>query len=118
MWRTRLRVLAILFAAVPFGFALIRAYVTRGGDRRYLWVAFAALSGAAWLMKISAPSSRGRKTAAWLPAGVFLAATTCAAGAAWLLGTMAGAGMIIVAASFGLCFAAASFLYQLAVSAP
>ena len=69
-------------------------------------------------MKIAVPPGSGRNAPAWLPAGVFLAATTCAAAAAWLLGTMAGAGMIIVAASFGLCFAAGGFLYQLAVSAP
>ena len=108
------RALAILLGAVPFGFALIRAYVTRGGDVRYVWVALAASCGAAALIQIDKPSGSGRRAAAWLSASVFLSATVCAVVAAWLLGTRLGTGMLIVAAAFGLCFAAGSFFYLLA----
>ena len=114
MWRAYLRALAILLGAVPFGFALIRAYVTRGGDLRYVWVALAASCGAAALIQIDKPSGSGRRAPVWLPASVFLGSTVCAAVAARLLGTTLGTGMLIVAAAFGLCLAAGSFLYLLA----
>ena len=96
-----MRVLAILAAAVPFAFGLIRLAQT-GNDARYLVVAAASLFGAAVATKFA----RTAKVAA-----AFLSATAIAVLAAILLGTRLGPGMLVVAAGFSFCFAVAATLH-------
>ena len=92
------QVLAVVAAAVPFAFGLIRLIQT-GNDGRYLVVAAASLAGAGAAIKFA----RRAKVAA-----VLVAATLSAVVAALLLGTRLGLGILVVAASFGCCFAVAS----------
>ena len=55
--RWLLDAVSFIFAATPIGFALIRA-ITTGHDWRYLWVALAALLGAAVVMVVGRPYRR------------------------------------------------------------
>jgi hypothetical protein len=106
---TMLWVLAAGATGLPFAFGIIRA-VTSGHDFRYIWVALASSMAGAGVMtygKVSSPSWRSALT---LAAGVFVVATTAAVLAARLLGTTIGPGMLVVASSFGLCFAFAAGL--------
>ncbi len=95
------RALSIALAALPFAFGAIRALKT-GTDVRYLWVAVAAGLGALTVAQIA-----GR----WRPAArallAFLASGATGIGAALLLGTTLGPGILVVAASFAACFVAA-----------
>src|SRR5438093_11243582 len=86
-----IQALSILFAAIPFAFALVRALRT-GYDFRYLWVALASLLGAAALMAVRKRDNRKPQAAVALSAGAFVMATLCALLAASLLGTTAGLG--------------------------
>ena len=105
--------LSIVLAATPIGFALIRA-ITTGHDWRYLWVALAALLGAAVVMAV------GRDYRGQLRANVLLSlvalvlSTMLAMVAALSIGTRFGPGLLIVTVSFGLCSAASCLLYLLA----
>jgi len=103
--------LSVVCGAMPFAFGLIRALRT-GSDVRYLWIALAGLLGAAAVKRIGRQSSRMTQVVA-LSAGAFAISTVLAIGAALLLGTMFGPGLLVVAASFGLCFAAGCALFQL-----
>ena len=105
-----MKALSIFFAALPFGFALFRA-VRTGSDLRYFWVALAASCGAAAIMLLARPLGHGRRIAIALAAGVFVAATLAALLAAMLLGTTLGLGILVVAASFGFCFAVGAGLH-------
>jgi predicted neutral ceramidase superfamily lipid hydrolase len=101
--------IAILVAAVPFAFGLIRALQT-GTDFRYLWVAiasFIAATGviAAWNARIRTPLS--------LASVVLIIATLVAAAMAFLLGARSAPAVLVVALAFGLCSAASSALYTL-----
>lgn len=110
-----LRAGSIGFAAVPFAFALIRAFGTGGRDLRYLWVALAAFCGAAGVMVFVRP--RGAlKMAIVLSAGAFVVATMFAVSAALLLGTRLGPGSLVVGAAFACCFAAGCLLYSMRMS--
>ena len=102
--------LSILFAAAPFGFALIRAIRT-GYDLRYLWVALASLLGAAVVMLIGKEYIGGLHAGAALAAASFLTSTVLAVLAALLLGTTLGPGMVVVASAFGFCCAAGCLLF-------
>ena len=108
--------MAIAFGLLPFAFGLIRA-VTTGQDVRYLWVAAAGFLGAA-LVTVPA-RSRDSSTGTHMAAAsvAFVAATVFAVCAAIILGTRLGPGLLVVGASFGLCFAAASLLHLQARSA-
>jgi hypothetical protein len=111
--RWLLDALSLVFAATPIGFALIRA-ITTGHDWRYLWVALAALLGAAVVMAV------GRDYRGQLRANVLLSlvalvlSTMLAMVAALSIGTRFGPGLLVVAVSFGLCSAASCLLYLLA----
>lgn len=50
------RMFAVIFAAVPFAFGLIRAFETGGCDVRYIWVAGAAFVGAGFAFCFAAAS--------------------------------------------------------------
>ena len=102
--------MAIAFGLLPFAFGLIRA-VTTGQDVRYLWVAAAGFLGAA-LVTVPARSREGSiRPHIGAAALAFVAATVLAVCAAIVLGTRLGPGLLVVGASFGLCFAAASLLH-------
>jgi hypothetical protein len=110
-----LHVLSIVFAVLPFAFALIRAMGTGGQDLRYLWVALAALGGATAVVAAAA-LHRGRLNAvAALFAALFVSATLLALVAALLVGTIFGAGVLVVASAFGFCAAAGCQLHVLAL---
>lgn len=108
-----LRALALGATAVPFAFGFLRARST-GSDFRYLWVALAALIGAVAVMSVVRVAKAGPRGALALAATVFIVSTLAAALAARLQGTAAGAGMLVVVAAFGACFAAGAALRALA----
>jgi len=109
----RIRALSILFAAVPFAFAMIRFGQT-GYDLRYLWVALASLLGATMVMVVGKAHSRGLTGKVALSAGAFVIAMLFAVLAAVLLGTTVGPGILVVAAAYGFCCAASCMLHALA----
>jgi hypothetical protein len=107
-----LRVFAVVFAAIPFAFGMIRA-ITTGADVRYVWVALAGMCGGMMATAVA----RGYRGALYLPAltaGVFVTSGVLAVFAALLLGTRLGPGILVVAASFASCFAASSLSSALA----
>jgi hypothetical protein len=105
--------LAMLIAAFPFAFALIRALRT-GHDFRYLCVALASLLGAMAVMAVGKAHIRRAPVAVALSAGAFVGSTLLAVLAALPLGTKLGPGILVVAVAFGFCCAAGSLLYTLA----
>lgn len=109
-----LRFLSIVFAALPIVFGLIRA-ITTGKDLRYVWLAFAALLGAAGVMALGHANARQPTTRVALSAAAFVISTLFAMLTALLLGTTFNPGMLIVASAFGLCCAASCLLHALAV---
>ena len=104
--------LSILFAAVPFAFALLRAFRT-GSDLRFLWMAFASFLGAAVVAAVRKTRSRKPKGVLALSALVLIIATLLAGLVASLLGAKSIAGVGIVALAFGLCWAASYALNAL-----
>ena len=108
-----LRLLAISAAVLPFAFGIIRA-ISTGNDFRYIWVALASFIGAAALMSVVSVSRSGARGALALSAAVFVVATLAAVLAAMLLGTALGPGILVVASSFGVCFAFGTCLRSLA----
>ena len=102
---------SILFGAVPFAFALVRA-VRTGDDLRYLWVALAALLGATIAMAIG--NARRTRSSVSLGLSAFVLATLSATMAALSLGTQFGPGLWVVGSGFGGCLAASSVLHALA----
>lgn len=109
----RMHALSILFAAVPFAFALVRA-VRTGHDLRYFWVALASLLGAAATMAVAGAYNRRPNAPVALAAGVFVIATLLAVLAALLIGTALGPGILAVGSAFGFCFAVGGLLHMLA----
>jgi len=104
-----LRAASILVALVPFAFGVVRAART-GQDLRYLWVALAALMGAAIPIALGRRRAPRPATSAALAAIALVLSTVFAMLAARLLGTAIGLGMLVVASAFGLCFAVAGLL--------
>lgn len=107
--------LSIVAAAVPFAFALIRA-VTTGSDFRYFWVALASLLGAVTVVTVGRRYGGSPAAAFAAASGIFVVATLFALAAALLIGTMAGLGLLVVAAAFGFWFAVAGVFYLRAAS--
>ena len=107
--------LSILFAAVPFAFAVVRAIRT-GDDFRYLWVALASLLSALVVMVVEKTDRRGPIVAAARSIWVFVVATMVAVFAAWLLGARVGPGSLLVGSAFGSCYATSCALNVLARS--
>jgi hypothetical protein len=100
--------LAVVFAATPFAFALIRLAQT-GTDARYLVVALASGCGTAMVMVLARPVTRTRLLR--VAVSVLVVATLFALIAALLLGTRLGPGILVVATAFGSCFAAGCALH-------
>ena len=109
----RILALSIIFVAVPFAFALIRA-VRTGYDLRYFWVAVASLLGAVTVMTVGKAYSRTPHGAVALSAGAFVVATLFAVLTALLLGTRVGPGSLLVGSAFGFCCAVSRLLHTLA----
>ena len=113
--RWSLHVLSDGFAALPFAFAAIRAAATGGKDLRYVWVALAALAGAAIVVAVAGRHGKSLGAVGVLFAAILVSSTLLAIVAALLLGTVLGVGILVVAFSFGLCFAAGGLLHVLAL---
>jgi len=97
-----LRLIGVLFAAVPVAFGFVRA-ISTGDDFRYLWLAAAAILGslAVMLPEYRAPGP-ARVGAARVVAAIASGAG-CAATTAIVLGATPGLGVAIVAVAFGIC---------------
>jgi hypothetical protein len=100
---------AVVLAAAPFVFAAIRAANARH-DLRMLWMALAALAGAAAVGAIGRP--RGSVLARAVL--VLLLGTALAARTGYRLGATAAAGVWPVAFVLALCFAVAYALFAVA----
>jgi hypothetical protein len=110
--RQSLLVAAVVLAAVPAIFGVIRA-ITTGDDVRYLWLAGSAMLGSLAIMVLgraagSARVSPGRAV------GAVVAGAACAAATAIVLGAKAGPGVAIVALAFGLCTGTSAVLGTIA----
>jgi hypothetical protein len=103
-----MKALAIIFAAIPFVFGMIRAFTT-GTDVRYIWVALAAMIGGMIATAVARRLPKPPGMAA-LVAAVFVTSTVLAVFTARLLGTTMGPGLLVVATGFAACFAAASLI--------
>jgi len=110
-----LSLLATAAAGVPFVFGIIRA-LTTGNDFRYIWVALASFIGTTVVMSVVRLATGSMRGALALSAAVFVTATLAAVLVARLLGTTINPGMLVVASSFGLCFAFAAGTYAIARS--
>jgi hypothetical protein len=97
--------LSLLFAAVPFVFALMRA-LSSGSDLRLLWMALASCIGAAAMWVVTRGRSRTPGVRLGLSCVVLVVATLLAGSAAMLLGAKAAPGIWAVAFVFGVCWAA------------
>ena len=109
--------LSIIFAAVPFVFALVRA-VRTGSDLRYFWLASASLIGAVVITAVGRSHAANTRSTGLLSLGVFVVATLFAVVAALLIGTRMGAGVLVVGSGFGFCFALANLFQMSARSRP
>lgn len=107
-----IRSFSIFFLSMPFLFGMLRA-VTTSNDFRYIWVAAAALFGAGAFTAIARLRMRRPRVAVALSAGSFVVATFCATGAAMLLGTRLGPGLLVVASSFAFCCAIGCTLFAI-----
>ena len=105
-------VLAVAFAAAPFGAGLIR-FIQTGSDVRYFWVALAAFLGALVVMLIGGDGTQPRNVVRRLSIVAFFVSTLLAVLAARLLGARAMFGIWAVAIVFALFFTASQVLYAL-----
>ena len=71
--------LSIVFAAAPVGFGVIRA-IRSGDDLRYLWLAIAALLGAAVVMAVGKARSQKLNVVLMLTVVAWAVATLLATG--------------------------------------
>jgi hypothetical protein len=96
--------LAIMFAAAPFMFGIIRA-ATTGHDYRMLAMALVSFIGVMVIrmMKRATPPST---------AVIFFVSTVLAAIVAYIMGARAAFGIWAVAMVFGFCYAASNILKQ------
>ena len=109
MKRWMARALSLAAAAMPFAFALIRAIRT-SWDFRYFLIASAGLLGAAATLAIGRGYADGTRGFA-MTIAAFVAAVLLSVLAAMAIGTRFGLGLLVVAASFAVCFAAAAFFH-------
>jgi len=109
MMRLAVRALSLAAAGLPFGFASIRAIQT-GWDFRYFLIAGAGLLGAAAMIPIGRGYATGWGSFA-MAIAAFVAAGILSVLAAMTIGTRLGPGILVVAAAFAGCFAAAVFFH-------
>jgi hypothetical protein len=79
------------------------------GDRRMLWMAFAACAGTASVLAVAA--SRKLNPRVFVPVATFVVATLAAAITRLFLGGAAAPGLLAVAGAFGLSLAIGATLY-------
>ena len=96
---------SVLFAAIPFAFAIVRALQTRT-DLRYLWVALASFLGAAAVMMIGKAWQRMPARVVALSVVALIAAALLAGIVAFVVGARSALAMAVVAVGFGGCHAA------------
>lgn len=109
MNRMTARALSFAAATMPFAFASIRAIQT-GWDFRYFMIAAAGLIGAAATLAIGRGYAHSSNTFA-MTLVALVAAALLSVLAAIAIGTRLGLGLLVVAASFAACFAAAVFFH-------
>jgi ascorbate-specific PTS system EIIC-type component UlaA len=106
-------ILAILFAAAPFAFGIIRRVQT-GHDFRLLWMAVASFIGALIVMVIR---KRQKPNSVFASSVItFVISALLAASTGFMLGATAGPGTWMVAVVLALCWAASYALYNLSRS--
>ena len=98
-------------AGVPFAFASIRAIQT-GWDFRYFLIASAGLLGASTTVLIGRGYATGWGGFAMAMAA-FVASGVLSVLAAMTIGTRLGVGLLVVAAAFAVCFAAAVLFHSI-----
>lgn len=107
------RVVALLVTAVPFGFAIIRAFRT-GSDLRYLWMAVASFVAVTLVMVMTKAKSRSRAEVLSVSIIASIVGAAVTAIVAKLLGATAVSGVALVALSFAVLTAVGEALYILA----
>lgn len=101
---------ALVVAAAPFAFALIRAFST-GTDWRYLWAALAAFSGSGLVIGIGVSRTRTGVVTIGLAVLGLIVGTLFAAAEAIYLANVHGAAPWIVSFAFSLCETVGAVLY-------
>lgn len=101
---------AILAAAAPFAFGLIRALST-GNDWRYVWAALAAFAGSGLVIGIGVSRSRTSVVTVGLALLGLIVGTLWAVAEAEYLANAHGASPWIVSFAFSLCETAGAVLY-------
>ena len=107
-----LRLLAIIFAVAPIAFSLIRA-IRAQHDFRMLWMACAALAGAAVVLAVGGAPRRRTRDLLQLALVALLAAVLLAGFTAMRLGATAAAGIWPVAFVLSVCWVASYVLAAL-----
>ena len=97
-----LLLVAVLLAAVPVLFGLVRA-INTGDDFRYLWLAASAFVGSLAVMVPGYRPPGPARVSLGRAVGAIAAGAGGAAATAIFLGATAGPGVAIVAGAFGLC---------------
>lgn len=108
---------SVLLALVPVAFGVIRA-ITTGQDRRYLWLAVAAILGSMAIALFGQGSAGHARVSPGRTLAAVAAGAICAGITAILMGAKAGPGVAIVAISFGLCTGVSAMFARIARQAP
>lgn len=99
-----MRIVGVLIASVPLGFAAVRAAAT-GTDFRYFWVAVASTLGAACVL-LTANRARPQSPGLVVRAAFALFVAAGAAGvAAVAVGARSVSAVVVVALGFAICSA-------------
>lgn len=101
---------AILVAATPFAFGLLRAMST-GTDWRYVWAALAAFAGSGLVIGIGVSRNRASAVTVGLALLGLIVGTLWAVAEAKYLANVHGAAPWIVSFAFSLCETAGAVLY-------
>ena len=109
--------LSILFAAIPFAFAIVRALQT-GSDLRYVWVALASFVGAVAVMAIGRARQRTPAVVLALSVVALIVAAGLAGAVAFAVGASSLLAVGVVAVGFGGCHAASLALNVLSRPRP
>jgi len=104
---------AVILAAVPAIFGLIRA-ITTGDDVRYLWLAASAMLGSLAVMVLGYGASGPARVSPGRAFGAIAAGAACAGATGVFLGATSGPGVAIVALAFGLCTGTSAILGTIA----
>ncbi len=97
-----MRIIGSLIAAVPFGFALIRA-ATTGTDYRYLWLAMASTLAAGLMVGLARRANRGSSGRLVRVALAVFAAAGASGVTAFALGAGSAPAVLVVSFGFAVC---------------